>query len=40
MTLLLAHIFLERLERVTKQLFMGTLLAVLGVILVIIGSTF
>ena len=39
-TLLLAHFFLERLERVTKQLFMGTLLAVLGVILVVIGSTF
>ena len=39
-TLLLAHFFLERLERVTKQLFMGTILAVLGVMLVIIGSTF
>ena len=38
-TLLLAHLFLSRLERVTRELLRGTLLAVLGVILVVIGST-
>ena len=38
-TLLLAHLFLARLEHVTRQLFLGTLLTVLGVVLVVVGST-
>jgi len=38
-TLLLAHLFLARLERVTRWLVSGTLLAVLGVVLIIVGST-
>ena len=37
-TLLLAHFFLERLEQVTRALFLGALVAVLGVVLVIIGG--
>ena len=37
-TLLLAHIFLARLETVTRKLFAGTLLAVCGVVLVVVGS--
>ena len=37
-TLLLARLFLERLERVTKALFFGAMLAVGGVVLVIIGG--
>jgi drug/metabolite transporter (DMT)-like permease len=39
-TLLLAHFFLTRLERVTRWLVGGTLVAVLGVALIIWGSTF
>ena len=38
-TLLLAHLFLEKLERVTRWLLVGTLLAVSGVGLIIVGST-
>jgi|TARA_B110000116_G_scaffold189394_1_gene164492 drug/metabolite transporter (DMT)-like permease len=37
-TLLLAHIFLARLETVTRKLVAGTLMAVLGVALVVVGS--
>ncbi|MBT99238.1 MAG: hypothetical protein CL902_11510 [Dehalococcoidia bacterium] len=37
-TLLLAHIFLARLENVTRRLVAGTLMAVTGVILVVVGS--
>ncbi|MBM3941651.1 MAG: DMT family transporter [SAR202 cluster bacterium] len=38
-TLLMAHLFLERrLERVTRWVFLGTLLAVLGVVLVVVGA--
>ena len=37
-TLLLAHIFLARLENVTRGLVAGTLMAVSGVILVVLGS--
>lgn len=37
-TLLLAHIFLARLETVTLKLVAGTLMAVLGVVLVVVGS--
>jgi drug/metabolite transporter (DMT)-like permease len=37
-TLLLAHIFLARLETVTRKLVAGTLMAVLGVVLVVVGS--
>jgi drug/metabolite transporter (DMT)-like permease len=36
-TLFLAHVFLTRLERVTKRLLFGTLLTVGGVVLVVIG---
>lgn len=39
-TLLMAHLFLEKLERVTRWVLVGTILAVSGVVLVIIGSTF
>ena len=38
-TLLLAHLFLQRMERVTLRLLVGTLLVVMGVVLVIIGSS-
>ena len=38
-TLLLAHVFLSRLERVTKRVLVGTMLTVLGVVLAIFGST-
>ncbi|MFQ6029253.1 MAG: EamA family transporter [Dehalococcoidia bacterium] len=38
-TLLLAHLFLARLERVTRWLLAGTFLAVAGVALIIVGST-
>jgi len=38
-TLLLAQVFLPGLERVTKQVVVGTLLTVAGVVLVIMGST-
>ena len=37
-TLTLAHLLLQRLELITKKVVIGTLLAVGGVILVIIGS--
>jgi len=37
-TLLLAHIFLARLENVTRRLVAGTVIAVTGVILVVLGS--
>ena len=37
--LLLAHLFLQRLERVTIRVVAGTTLAVVGVVLVILGST-
>jgi len=37
-TLFLAHVFLSRLEQVTPQLIAGTLLAIGGVGLVILGS--
>jgi len=37
-TLFLAHVFLTRLERVTKRLLFGALLTVGGVVLVVIGS--
>ncbi len=41
LTLLLAHLFLERrLERVTRWVLMGTLLTVLGVVLVVVGGAF
>lgn len=38
-TLLLAYLFLDRLESVTRWLLVGTVLAVAGVALVIFGST-
>ena len=38
-TLLLAHIFISRLESITKQVVAGINLAVVGVIVVAIGST-
>ena len=37
-TLLLAHIFLQRLERITPLLVVGTLLSVGGVVLVVLGA--
>ena len=37
-TLLLAHLFLARLERVTKRLVLGAVLTVGGVILVVLGN--
>ena len=37
-TLFLAHVFLTRLERVTKRLLFGALLTVSGVVLVVIGN--
>ena len=36
-TLFLSHLFLSRLEQVTPQLVAGTLLAIVGVILVVLG---
>ena len=36
-TLFLAHVFLARLERITPQLVAGTLLAIAGVVLVVLG---
>jgi hypothetical protein len=39
MTLLLAHLYLDKLERVTRWILMGTLVAVSGVALLIVGST-
>ncbi len=38
-TLVLAHLFLQHMERVTLRVVMGTLLVVAGVGLVILGST-
>ena len=38
-TLLIAHFFLERLEQVTRWVLAGTVLVVVGVALVILGST-
>jgi drug/metabolite transporter (DMT)-like permease len=37
-TLLLAHIFIAQLERITRQLVVGTTLTVLGVLVVVAGS--
>lgn len=37
-TLLMAHLFLDKLERVTRWILLGTALAVSGVALVIVGS--
>lgn len=37
-TLILAHLFLQRMERVTHRVVMGTLLVVVGVAVVILGS--
>ncbi|PKB70235.1 MAG: hypothetical protein BZY77_00975 [SAR202 cluster bacterium Io17-Chloro-G5] len=37
-TLFLAHVFLARLERITKRLLFGALLTVGGVVLVVIGN--
>jgi len=37
-TLLLSHLFLARLEQVTKRLVFGALLTVGGVLLVVLGS--
>ena len=39
-TLFLAHFFLVRLERVTRWLLVGTVLVVIGVIMVIVGSAY
>ena len=38
-TLLLAHIFIAQLERITRQLVVGTVLTVLGILVVVAGST-
>ena len=38
-TLLLAHLFISRLERITREVAVGTTLTVLGVIVVVLGST-
>ena len=38
-TLLIARLFLERLEEVTRWVLVGTVLVVMGVALVIWGST-
>ena len=38
-TLILVHLFLQRLERISPRVVMGTLVAVIGVILVIVGSS-
>jgi drug/metabolite transporter (DMT)-like permease len=37
-SLALVHVFLQRLERISRQLVVGTMLLVLGVIGVIVGS--
>ncbi len=37
-TLVLAHLFIARLEKVTRQLVVGTALTVLGVLIVVAGS--
>jgi drug/metabolite transporter (DMT)-like permease len=39
MTLLLAHLFIARLENITRQLVVGTALTVIGVLIVVAGST-
>lgn len=39
MTLLLAHPFLDKLERVPRWILTGTIMAVSGVALVIVGIT-
>ncbi len=39
-TLLLVHFFLERLERVTRWVMLGTVAAVAGIVLVIAGASF
>jgi drug/metabolite transporter (DMT)-like permease len=39
MTLLLAHLFIARLESITRQLVVGTALTVVGVLIVVAGST-
>ena len=38
-TLLLAQIFIARLENITRRVLLGTTLTVMGVLVVIIGST-
>jgi len=38
-TLTLAHIFLKKLERITKKTIMGTMLVVLGVIIITLSRT-
>ena len=38
-TLILAHLFLQRLERLTLTLIMGTLLVVGGAVLVVVGDS-
>ena len=37
-TLVLAHIFLQRLEHISPMLVFGTLLSVAGVVLVVVGA--
>ena len=37
-TLVMAHLFLQHMERVTLRLILGALLVVMGVVLVILGS--
>ena len=39
-TLLLAQLFISRLERITRQVVYGSALAVGGIIVVVVGSTF
>ena len=38
-TLVMAHFLLQRLERITMRVVLGTFLAVVGVVLVVVGST-
>ena len=38
-TLVLAHLFIARLEKITRQLVAGTVLTVLGILIVVAGST-
>ena len=38
-TLILVHLFLQRLERVTVRVVLGTVIALTGVILVIVGGS-
>ncbi len=38
-TLTLAHIFLQRLERITKRTILGTLLVVLGVVIITLSRS-